>query len=88
MVQKILIDTIPKLDFALTDRKQTTEVISNRYKLDPNRISESQAQRQRNAQKIRDFDSPTSNLQLPICATMDVAATHTTRGWSERAHGR
>jgi len=85
---QLLIDHTRKLESTVTRRKQTTEVISNRYKLDPNRISESQAQRQRNAQKIRDFDSPTSNLQLPICATMDVAATHTTRGWSERAHGR
>ena len=31
--QKILIDTIPKLEFHPTRSKQTTEVISNRYKL-------------------------------------------------------
>jgi hypothetical protein len=79
MVQKILIDTIPKLESALTHTKQTTEVISNRYKLDPSRISEPQTQRQINAKKKRAFESSTSNFQVPNCATMELAAPQAAR---------
>ena len=51
-LQKILIDTIPKLESRLTHSKQTTEFISNRYKLKAGTFAE-----QKRVERIKNLSS-------------------------------